>query len=133
MRNQIRNFGGGKDRKENVMKENKIKEIIGKVGKFTLPAMMLMGGVWNSNFTALSATELGIRANEAEKTQPIVEVVDHEDFEKILATSWNFDGSCSGCEGSCGGCTGGCTGCSGGCTVGCTGCMGTCEGTATSW
>jgi len=40
------------------MDKSKIKEIFDKVGKATLPAMMLMGMAWNSHATVLTPTEL---------------------------------------------------------------------------
>jgi hypothetical protein len=105
------------------MKKDKAKDVLGKVGKLTLPAMMLLGGAWNSNFTALSASEMGIRANDAEQRKPVIEVVNNEGYDKILVADadFNFTGECWGCDTSCGGCTG-CTGtCLGGCSGGCTG------------
>jgi len=112
------------------MDKNKIKEILDKIGKASLPAMMLMGMAWNSHATALTATELGIRAKEErQKTQPAIEVVDNdndnENYQQLI--QWGCDTCSGGCTGGCFGCTGTCTGCSNTCSGGCTGCGGACS------
>jgi len=115
------------------MKKEKIKEALGKLGKATLPAMMLLGMAWNANAAIQSLSEPN-PAQETKKTKPVVEFVDNESYEKILTAdgNFNFSGECFGCDTSCGGCTGGCTGCSG-CTGTCSGgCSGGCTGTNTA-
>jgi len=111
-------------------KKDKIKEALGKIGQATLPAMMLLGMAWNANATAMSTTELSIRAKDTEqKTPPVIKIA--EDYERILVKDhdWNFSEDCrGGCTNSCGGCTGQCTGCSSGCTSVCTGCQWECTG-----
>jgi len=130
------------------MKKEKIKEILGKVGKATLPVIMLMSGAWKGNFTALSATELDIRAREQEKKMPAIEMQNNEnekeDF-KFLAQCYGCSGSCSGsCRASCvGSCSGSCIGsCHGSCNTTCYGtctntcsftCMGTCSDSCLSY
>jgi hypothetical protein len=102
------------------MKNEKIKEALGRIGKATLPAMMLLGMAWNGNAAAMTSMELELRAKETEqKQQSTVEIVDNENYEATLA-QFTWSDTCTTCEGGCGGCTNVCTGC--------TGCSITCQG-----
>jgi hypothetical protein len=128
-----------------IMKKDQIKEILGKLGKATLPAIMLLSGAWKGNFTALSASELGIRAREQDKKKPPVEIQINDsegDFSKELAQyrCGSCTGTCSGdCRGSCywgcsTSCSGSCTNCTGTCTNTCSfTCMGTCSDSCLSY
>ena len=108
------------------------KDFLSKIGKVTLPAVMLASGAWNVHASVASArVELSEQITQEQQNSEIQSA--DADGAILVQQSWNFDGSCYGCEGSCGGCTGACTGCSGGCSAGCTGCMGNCEGTAASF
>lgn len=111
--------------------ESKTREFISKLGKVTLPTMMLVCGTWNLHASVFATKEqISEKDAQHQKSTAIQEVNDVNAI--LVQQSWNFEGSCYGCEGSCGGCTGACTGCAGGCAAGCTGCMGTCEGSSKS-
>lgn len=110
--------------------ENKAKNFLRKAGKVTLPAMMLISGVWNAN-ASISTCKTDLKKQPIQKKET-VELNSAETTNEILVNSWNFDGECSGCEAQCGGCTGGCMGCTGGCTASCTGCLATCEGSSSA-
>jgi len=111
------------------MKNEKIKEILSKVGKATLPAMMLLSGAWKGNTAAMSSTDLELRAKEQEQKTPAIEMQindSEEGYSKNLAGCYGCSGTCwGGCSGFC---TGACTGCSGSCSGTCTGCSGSCSG-----
>jgi len=96
-------------------KDNKIKELLIKAGKVTLPVMMLMGGAWKGDLSGLSVTELENLAKEKKLTKPAVELqinvnnVNDEDSQ-LLAYNGRYGKGCFGCSGYCAGaCTGTCS------------------------